>query len=107
MSRVESGIFKVWVGFKSWWFGVAITPEDIAEGEDVDFEEVEERWNVYRLSDGTTLKVKLVLTGVRRLKKYNPDGTPIYVIQSQNIVRAVGIPQNLRIKPKEPTFRPV
>ena len=86
---------------------MGITPEDIAEGEDVDFEEVEERWNVYRLKDGTTLKVKLVLTGVKRLKKYNPDGSPIYVIQSQNIVRAVNIPKELYAKLKPPTMRPV
>jgi len=78
-----------------------ITPEDIAEGEDVDFDEVSEGWNVYRLSDGTTLKVKLVLMGVKRLKKHNPDGSPIYVIQSQNIVRAVNVPKELYVKPKQ------
>jgi hypothetical protein len=86
---------------------VHITPQDIAEGEDLDFEEKEEHWNVYKLSDGTTLKVKLVLTGVKRLKKYNPDGLPIYVISSQNIVRAVNVPKELRVKQKEPTFKPV
>jgi hypothetical protein len=72
---------------------VPITPEDIAEGEDVDFEEEEEHWNVYRLKDGTKLKVKLILIGVKRLKKHSPDGTPIYVINSQNVVRAVNIPK--------------
>jgi hypothetical protein len=86
---------------------MAVTPEDIAEGEDVDFEEVKEYWNVYKLKDGTTLKVKLVLIGVKRLKKHNPDGTPIYVIQSQNIVRAVDIPKELYAKPKPPTMKPV
>jgi len=30
---------------------------------------------------------------LKRLKKYNPDGTPIYTINSQNIVRAVNIPK--------------
>jgi len=39
---------------------VHITPQDIAEGEDLDFEEKEEHWNIYKLSDGTTLKVKLL-----------------------------------------------
>lgn len=86
---------------------MAVTPEDVAEGEDVDFEEVEEGWNVYKLSDGTTLKVKLVLAGVKRLKKHNPDGSPIYVIQSQNIVRAVNVPRELYAKPKQPTMKPV
>jgi len=84
---------------------MAVTPEDIAEGEDVDFEEVKEYWNVYKLKDGTTLKVKLVLIGVKRLKKHNLDGSPIYVIQSQNIVRAVDVPKELYAKP--PTVKPV
>jgi len=86
---------------------MAITPEDIAEGEDVDFEEVKECWNVYKLKDGATLKVKLVLVGVKRLQKHNPDGSPIYVIQSQNIVRAVDVPKELYTKPKPPTVKPV
>jgi hypothetical protein len=86
---------------------VRITPEDIAQADDIDFEEVKDCWNTYQLSDGTTLKVKLVLIGVKRLKKYNPDGMPIYVINSQNVVRAVNVPKELRAKPKEPTFKPV
>lgn len=86
---------------------MAITPEDLAEGEDVDFEEVKEGWNVYRLKDGATLKVKLVLVGVKRLKKHNPDGSPIYVVNSQNIVRAVDVPKELYAKPKTPTVKPV
>lgn len=84
-----------------------ITPEDIVEGEDVDFEEVEEHWNVYKLKDGTALKVKLVLIGVKRLKKYNPDGTPIYIINAQNIVRAINIPKELRLKSKADSFKSI
>ena len=86
--------------------GARFSPSELAEAEDVDFEEVKESWNVYKLSDGTTLKVKLVLTGVKRLKKYNPDGTPIYVISSQNVVRVVNVPPELKAKPKQPAFRP-
>jgi hypothetical protein len=86
---------------------VPITPEDIAEGEDVDFEEKEEHWNIYRLKDGTTLKIKLILVGIKKLKKHNPDGTPVYMINSQNIVRAVDIPKDLMAKPRESTFKPV
>ena len=86
---------------------VPITPEDIAEGEDVDFEEKEEHWNIYELKDGTTLKIKLILVGIKKLKKHNPDGTPVYMINSQNIVRAVDIPKDLMAKPRESTFKPV
>lgn len=85
---------------------IPLTPEDIAEGVDLDFREVEEHWNIYQLEDGSLLKVKLVLIGVKRLKKYNPDGTPIYLINSQNIVRVVRIPPELKAKPREPSLKP-
>jgi len=84
-----------------------VNPQDIAEAEDVDFEEKGEYWNTYKLKDGTTLKVKLVLVGVKRLRKYTPDGSPIYVISSQNVVRAVDIPKEIKAKQKESTFKPV
>lgn len=74
---------------------------------DLDFTELEEHWNSYRLSDGTTLKVKLVLRGVKRLKRHEPDGTPIYVINSINVVRAVDVPEELKAKPKESELPPV
>lgn len=86
---------------------VPFTPEDIAQGEDIDFEETEEHWNVYKLKDGTTLKVKLIVTGVKRLKKHNPDGTPLYLVNSQNIVRLIDIPKGLMAKQKESSFKPV
>lgn len=82
-----------------------ITQRDLMEGVDVDFSEEKEYWNTYKLSDGTTLKVKLVLRGVKRLKKYNPDGNPMYVIQSQNIVRTLDIPEEIKAKPKERTIK--
>lgn len=87
--------------------GIRITQKDLAEAADLDFSEEEEHWNTYKLSDGATLKVKLVLRGVKRLKKYNPDGAPMYLIQSQNVVRAVNIPENVKAKAKESTFKPV
>lgn len=80
---------------------------DLAEAADVDWKEENERWNTYKLSDGTTLKIKLVLKGVKRLLKHLSDGTPIYMIISDNIVRAVDVPRELKAKPKEPTFKPV
>jgi hypothetical protein len=87
---------------------LASMPRGAFEGSvDLDFEEVEENWNTYTLSDGTTLKVKLVLRGVKRLKRYEPDGTPIYVINSINVVRAVNVPQELKVKPKESEMAPV
>jgi len=74
---------------------------------DLDFVEEEEHWNTYRLSDGATLKVKIVLRGVKRLKEHEPDGSPIYMINSINVVRAVNVPEELKIKPKESEMPPV
>ncbi len=79
----------------------------LAGSVDLDFQEVEENWNTYTLSDGTTLKVKLVLRGVKRLKNYEPDGSPIYVINTINVVRAVDIPPELKAKPKKSEMPPV
>jgi hypothetical protein len=74
---------------------------------ELDFTEEKEFWNEYKLADGTTLKVKLVLRGVKRLKKYEPDGTPVYVINSINVVRAINVPENIKAKPKKPEMNPV
>jgi len=81
--------------------------EAFAGSVDLDFEEEEEYWNRYRLSDGTTLKLKLVLRGVKRLNRYEPDGTPIYAITSINVVRAVDVPEELKAKPKKSDIPPV
>jgi len=82
--------------------------QSIPEGEDVDFDVVEEDWNVYRLKDGSTLKVKLVLAGVMRVKnQYDAAGNPVYMINSTNVVRVVDVPLELRRKPtpsKTPTI---
>lgn len=84
-----------------------ITPEDMAAAEDIDFDEKEEHWNIYKLKDGTTLKIKMILVGVKRLKKHGPDGAPIYMVNAQNAVRAVDIPKELIAKPKESSMKPV
>jgi len=87
---------------------MAKLPRNALEGSvDLDFEETEEHWNTYTLSDGTTIKVKLVLRGVKRLKRYEPDGNPIYVINSINVVRSLDVPKELKAKPKESEMAPV
>lgn len=84
-----------------------ITPDELAQAEDVDFEQEKEYWNSYKLKDGTTLMVKLVLIGVKRLKRWAPDGNPIYAINSQNVLRLVNVQKELKKKTKESTFKPV
>ncbi|MCL5878112.1 MAG: hypothetical protein M1540_09910 [Candidatus Bathyarchaeota archaeon] len=71
----------------------------------MDFEDIKEEWNEYKLKDGSTLKVRLVLKGVKRLKKFNPDGTPIYLINASNVVRVLNIPAELKTTPKVSSFQ--
>ena len=84
-----------------------ISTTDLEEAEDLDIVNEKEHWNEYELSDGTTLKVKLVLQEVKRLKKWRADGKPIYIITTANVVRAINIPKKLRAKPKPSAFKPV
>ena len=84
-----------------------ILQKDLEEAEDIDFTETQENWNTYTLEDGTTLKIKTVLQGVKRLNKWKPDGTPIYLVSTSNIVRTVNVPKDLKAKPKVSSFKPV
>jgi hypothetical protein len=72
---------------------------DLSEGEEVDFENEKEHWNIYKLSDGTTLKVKLVLVNVVRSRdQYDALGNPIYGVTSQNVIKVMNTPEKLRRK---------
>jgi hypothetical protein len=52
--------------------------------EPVDFTAEREEWNVYKLSDGATLRFKAVVTAVLRTDLKDEFGQPIYVVRSQN-----------------------
>jgi len=84
-----------------------ISEEDLQEGEIVGVVEEEDKgWNTYKLSDGTVIQVKFVLTSVIRTKKRNPDGTPVYAVSGTTMVRTVKVPNELRektVKKKEPS----
>ena len=60
------------------------------EGEPVDFLTRKEDFNEYQLTDGKILKIKMVVTRIIKLEEEKaPDGNPIYLIQSQNIVAPI------------------
>ena len=61
----------------------------------------EDRWCAYTLSDGSTIKVKHKLKSAKRLDAYSPDGIPIYVVDYDNIVQVVNVPEKLVKKTKE------
>jgi hypothetical protein len=67
----------------------------------VDFKATNEDWQYYNLSDGSKIRVKLVLGQVWRSKtQQNPiSGEPLYVWNSQNVVAIVSYPDSLRGQP--------
>jgi uncharacterized protein (DUF58 family) len=58
----------------------------------------ENHWSTFRLGDGTTIKVKLVVKGARRLNKFEPDGTPMYAVDTENEVQVVDVPEALKVR---------
>lgn len=64
----------------------------------VDFEADKENFSTYILHDGTSLKIKPVLTEVFRIDGlYQPNGDPVYGVNAQQVV-AVTAPESLRRK---------
>jgi hypothetical protein len=50
---------------------------------EVEMLEAKERWNEYRLADGTTLRLKPVMIAIFRADgQYTPDGEPVYNMKS-------------------------
>jgi len=70
---------------------------EVVNGEEIDFEVEKESFNVYILHDGTKLKVKAVATQIIRLDVYNPDNTPIYIVQYSSVI-AADVPEGLKKK---------
>ncbi len=76
------------------------------EGEQIDFESKAEPWSAYELADGTTLKVRVILTGVLRIEgEYDQSGNPIYVVSSQTVVQA-NAPKKIRGTPTSGAMPP-
>lgn len=57
---------------------------------EVNYTPFQEDWNVYKLPDGTKIKVKLVISAVFRVKgQFDELGYPMYAISSTNAVSQV------------------
>lgn len=68
------------------------------DAETVEFEADKEQWSTYILHDGTSLKVKAVVTEVARLDGvFSPNGDPVYMIQASQIMH-INAPDSLRKK---------
>jgi len=64
-------------------------------GEEIEFEPEREGRNEYVLHDGTKLKMRAVVNEIYRLEAYKPDGEPIYIVNSTNVLTAV-VPERLK-----------
>ena len=71
------------------------------EGVDVNFRVVREDWNEYQLSDGTELRMRLVVSEVIMIPgEYDKEGNPAYVVKSGNLVVAKS-PDHLKRPPSK------
>ena len=65
-------------------------------GQKVAFDIEKENWNVYRLEDGSTVRVRLVVAQIIRIDgEYTPEGDPVYLVNSTNVV-TTDVPDHLR-----------
>ena len=61
----------------------------------MDFATLREDYNSYKLSDGSTIRMKTVVTNIIRTEEFTPNGEPVYIVNSQNVVVA-DVPDELK-----------
>lgn len=74
----------------------AVNPEAVADGTRTEMEFIEELnpLCIWRLRDGSIIKVRMVLMHVERIEGcYNPDGTPLYDCGWQQVLYVVAPPE--------------
>lgn len=68
------------------------------EATSVKFKSIREEWNEYDLEDGSTVRMKTVVSDVVCIpNEYDNDNNPVYIIKSSNIV-VVDSPDHLKKK---------
>ena len=60
-----------------------------AIGEIMDVIESKEPWSEYLLEDGNRIRTKQAIVNILKLDQMNPDGTPVYVMQSQSVMSVI------------------
>ena len=69
-------------------------------GTQVPFQPVEEKWNIYEAEDGSTVRMRTIVSEIIRLDAYKEDGEPLYVVRSHNVV-ATEVPEELMKRPDD------
>ena len=74
--------------------GKPLTPQEIQDsiGEDLDFEQTRVSTNEYLLENNVHIRLRLMLTRVGKTDLFNPDGSPLYGVQTQ-IVHEIKVPK--------------
>ncbi len=78
------------------------------KGRIVNFKPLREEWSDYSLSDGTVLRVRVVLSKVTRMLNpdssmaFGPTGEPLYFLQSANVVQVLSPNEYSQLRAEEP-----
>ncbi|MFQ5818000.1 MAG: hypothetical protein ACE5H2_08625 [Terriglobia bacterium] len=59
------------------------------EADDMEFRTGHEDWNEYLVEDGYTVRIKLVVSSILKTNERDPQGNPVYIVQSTNIVKVM------------------
>jgi hypothetical protein len=65
------------------------------EGVELEFKTKKEEWSEYEISDGSTIRLKLVVLNIVKLNDFDPDGNPVYMAKSTNVI-SVSAPEHLK-----------
>ena len=61
-------------------------------------QQAQEGWSQYLLTDGSIVKIKMVVTDIFRVDgEYDPEGNPVYYVKSTNVL-SVNAPEELKKK---------
>lgn len=75
--------------------------EKVVEAEKIDFNPIAENWSLYRLEDGSVVRLRLIVSEIFRLPGSDPvTGMPQYLAKSTNIM-AVEPPSSSMTKARE------
>ena len=59
------------------------------EAEDMEFQAGREDWSEYQVEDGFSVRIKLVVSSILKTQERDPQGNPVYIVQSTNIVKVL------------------
>ncbi len=71
---------------------VNYTAADLASGivdQDVDSKELFSDYNEYELSNGILIKIKPIVSQIRKTKFYSQDGEPIYIVSITSMMKHI------------------